>query len=227
MDEEVKASEKHMSQLSPEEKEAVFDYTNQEYDVLNRSLLRNSHLSPHHALMVQRLDRAFEKTTARDTQPKRLYRKIRTPDTYESADDWISDKLKVGSRITFPSYSSASRSLRSTAAMLRPVSEKPSLREKKSIFAMSDTEWEEIEHRPAMKQNIVLEIETSQGLSVSSNSHMPQETEVLLPRGQTFVITAVEKSTYTTNSSILTGAPEEEKRYPVTIVRMRDVTLGS
>lgn len=211
------ASQAFINDLSAEQRSVLFDYTNQSYTDLNESLRRGAPLTPSNQRMVQHLDSLFDKAT--HSKPRLLLRSIRPPEDHSSVDRWVDETFPVGRTVKFTAYGSTTVSKTSLVAMLR---QRPKTPER---FTWTTKEEWEAETDAAVARNVVLELVTKEGVSVSTISHMPQETEVLLPRGQSYAVHSVDKHTYTSAEDILTGEQREERHYPVTRIRLVDTSL--
>lgn len=214
---EKQASEEFIKDLAPVQREVLFDYTNQSYTDLNRALRERRPLSSEQKHMVRHLDAALSRTSERP--PRLLLRSIRPPEGCEDVDQWVKETFPVGRTVTFPAYGSTTVSPVSLVAMLRERPKPP-----RQFLWGTKEEWE-AETNASVARNVVLELVTKEGVSVSALSHMPQETEVLLPRGQSYVVHSVDKYVYETNEHILTGEPQESRSYPATRIRLVDASL--
>lgn len=221
LDQERESSTKTVDKLTPAQKEALYEYTNQSYSRLNRALRYGRDLDDEQREMVTQLDSVFDSVSHRSDEPRRLYRSIRPPDAMQSdTPGWVRSQFPEGAVVTFPSYGSTTVSPTSLVAMLR---ERPPTPDR---FNWGTKEEWEADVNESVARNVVMELVTKEGVSVSVLSHMPQETEVLLPRGQSYVVHSVDEFTYENSEHILDGTPlGDTKRYPAVRVRLIDTDL--
>jgi ADP-ribosyltransferase exoenzyme len=219
--EQQELSEEMFERLSEPQKKAIIDYTNQAYTRLNDTLREGGQISPDDENLRDLIDSVFVDANRSYDEPQKLYRSMSPTNEVDGEDTlaWAQRRFAPGSIVNFKSYSSTSASLHSTVRMLRkqlpePVSER----------FMTRAQWEEMAQEE-VSQNLVMEMVTREGVSVSKLSHMPQEAEVLLPRGQYYLVDKVDQVTYTSDQNILTGEQERESSYPTTRVRLIDMGL--
>lgn len=215
--EELKVSEEQLSKLNSTVKEALIRYTDQDYDDLNKALRAGTPLSTSQKQFVESLDTAIAEGS-RTPQKKSLLRSIKAP-LGENPSDWVRKTFPIGETVHFAGYGSTTPSVCSVVAMLGAEPQH------KSMFVSQDM-FEEMK-KEVTANNIVLEMHTESGISVSSISHMPQEAEVLLPRGQNYFVSEIDTVVYESDEDILArpGYTHEPNKYPAIRVRLIDVGL--
>lgn len=218
---EGERSSRLVEQLSAEQRKALFDYTNQEYSHLNYTLRRGDELDEGQRDLVEHLDTVFAQFGSGGSVPRRLYRSISPPDSaLPDTRAWVAQQFPVGKVVRSGAYVSTTVSETSLVAMLR---ERPPTPE--NFLWGTREEWE-TDVEASVARNVVLEVVSRDGLSVSSLSHMPQELEVLLPRSGSFYVASVDETVYENDVHILDGTElGDTKRYPAVRVRLVDVDL--
>lgn len=213
----------NMTEVSGKDQQTLYDYTNQSYSGLNRCLRQGRELNSEQKEHVEVLDRLIANPASPLQEPTLLTRSIKPPTMYSEelrTEEWVDKHFAVGTVVEFNSYSSTSLSQSAAFKMLRRNLQEPREYGKLPWELKSREEWKEANRRET-EGNILLEMVTKDGLAVSSLSHMPQETEILLGRDKNFLITSIDKHLYT-------GEPDNSghrETYTAVRIKMVDVDL--
>lgn len=198
-------SNDYLSLLSDEEKSAVTDYVNQEYQTVNEQLWAGEETHP----ILPHLDAALEKGEA-----VRLatYRKPAFPQglTKDEEKELVEHYTTVGNVIDIKGY--ASTSVNSNAMI-------PLLNSPVRPNQWTTDEW--IEQNDKTHKNVVFQIVSDKGRPVSTVSHMPQESEYLLPRNTKWKVVRVVKDVeFHTDKNLATGESGWQDNRKATVVQL-------